>query len=226
MSVSLPILLLLVLALLPGGIIWMMAVVPTRRVEAFGIAVGNPIHQAPQMDPPGIESPLIDLSRRYGNVEMEGLLLGMRHLPVEHTAPLLGRYVRCSDPALQLYAQSILAQGREKLQTTMARLEQLPSNDARVAAWLLETGLRLSQPTLTSPAERPALLQSLARIATERLGTCEHTPALLANAATILLAAGRAGDAQVLVSELPEDAPLRAQLEPAVTQALHLKRLA
>lgn len=226
MSSAYPILSLLALALVPAAILWLVAVIPVRRVEATGMIMGNPLFRAPQTDTHGIARPLIDLSRRYSSVEMEGLILGLRHLPVEHTAPLLGRYVRCADPALQLYAQSILAQGREQLQTTLARLERLPPDDPRAASWLLETGLRLAHPSLTGPAERPGMLHSLARLATERLATCEHTPSLLANAVAVLLAVGRAGDAQVLVHELPEGSPLRLHFEPAVAHALHLHHLA
>lgn len=226
MTFALAIASLVMLALIPGVIIWLLAVIPMRRVEAPGLTVGNPIHQAPHTDAPGISYPLIDVSRRFAAAEMEGLLLGMRHLPVEHTAPLLGRFMRSTDPALQLYAQSILAQGRERLQASLNQLERQSPHDPRAAGWLLETGLRLAHPSLTGSAERPALLQTLARLATERLVTCPHTPSLLANAIPVFLAAGRAGDAQVLVDELPEDSPLRKQLEPAVVHALHQQHLA
>ena len=226
MSFVLPILSLAALALVPMAIIGLVAAIPLRRVEAGGVTIGNPLHQAPQTYTPGIAWPLISLSRRFGSVEMEGLLLGLRHLPVELTAPLLGRYMRCADPALQLYAQSIFSQGREHLQSTLVKLERALPDDPRAASWLLETGLRLAHPSLTGAAERPGLLQTLARHATERLATCEHTPALLANAAQVFLSVGRAGDAHVLVEELPEDSPLRAALEPAVTHGLQLQRLA
>lgn len=226
MSAAFSIIALLALALVPVGLLWLVAVIPVRRAEATGIVMGNPLLHAPQSDTHGTARPLIDLSRRYGSTEMEGMILGLRHLPVEHTAPLLGRYMRCADPALQLYAQSILAQGREQLQTTLTKLERLPPDDPRAAAWLLETGLRLARTSLTGPAERPGLLHSLAGLATDRLATCEHTPALLANAAAVFLAVGRAGDAQVLVHELPEDSPFRNAIEPAVAHALHLQRLA
>jgi hypothetical protein len=226
MSSALPILSLIALALVPLAVIRLVAIIPLRRIEAGGMTVGNPLHQAPYTDAIGVAWPLVSLSRRYGNGEMEGLLLGLRHLPIEDTAPLLGRYVRCSDPALQLYAQSILAQGRDQLHSTLVHLERSPPDDARAASWLLETGLRLAHPSLTGAAERPGLLHSLARQATERLATCEHTPSLLANAVRVFLSIGRAGDAHVLVEELPEDSLLRAALAPAVAHELHLQRLA
>lgn len=214
------------LALIPILVSWIVFVVPSKRREATGLVVGNPLDTAPlAAQQPLVTKPLVSLSRQLGSTEMGGYLLGLRQAPVEKSAPLLARYVRCSDPALQLYAQSILAQGRETLQVRLAKLERESGDDARGAAWMLETGLILASPTLTGAAERPGFLKYLAGLAASRLETCEHTPSLLANAARVFLEAGRAQDAANVLAKLPAAAPLRVELEPAVALALHQQSL-
>ena len=215
-----------VLALIPVLVSWIVFIVPSRRREATGLVVGNALDTAPMAQPHDvITKPLVSLSRELSSAGMGGFLLGLRHAPVEQAAPLLARYVRCSDPALQLYAQSILAQGRETLQVRLAKLERTSSDDARLASWMLEAGLVLANPTLTGAAERPGFLKYLAQLAASRLETCEHTPALLANATRVFLEAGRAGEASNAVTRLPEGSPLRLELEPAVAHALRQQSL-
>jgi len=223
----LPVLALAVLALLPVLVSWLVVVVPSRRREATGMLVGNPLHTAPLAEHQMIiAQPLVSLSRQLGSTDMGGYLLGLRHVPVEKSAPLLSRYVRCADPALQLYAQSILAQGREQLQMRLVKLQKAPADDSRSAAWLLETGLTLASPTLAGVAERPGFLQHLASLARDRLQSCAACPSLLANSARVFLEAGHPSDARSLVEQLPAGSPLRLSLEPAVAHALHQQSLA
>ncbi len=215
------------LAVVPIIVSWLIVLVPSKRREACGIVVGNPLDAA-VLAPyqPVVKKPLVSLSRELNTADMGGYLLGMRQLPVEAAAPLLARYVRCADPALQLYAQSILAQGREQLQTQLAKLQRAPEDDAQCAAWMLETGLTLASPTLTGVAERPGFLQHLAELAAARLKTTASTPALLGQAVLVFLEAGRPEDAEPLLVRLPQGSSLRAELEPAVAHALHQKRFA
>lgn len=215
------------LALAPVVVSWFIAVVPTKRKQATGLAIGNPLHSAPLAPQQSIVSkPLISMSRQMASRDMGGFLLGLRHLPVEQAAPLLTRYVRCSDPALQLYAQSILAQGREDLQLRLVNLQRGDETDPRIAAWMLETGLTLAAPTLTGAAERPGLIHHLADLASARLKTCAPTPSLLANAADVFLLAGRPKEAAALIDKLPAGSPLRKARERAVAHALQQQRLA
>ena len=216
-----------VLALAPIVVSWLIVLVPSKRREACGLVAGNPM-EAAALAPhqPIVKKPLVSLSRELSTADMGGYMLGMRHLPVEQAAPLLARYVRCSDPALQLYAQSILAQGREKLQVQLVKLQRAAEDDAQSAAWMLETGLALASPTLTGAAERPGFLRHLAELAAARLKTTASTPALLAQAVRVYLEAGRPEDAEPLLVRLPQGSPLRAELEPAVAHALHQKQVA
>jgi hypothetical protein len=127
---------------------------------------------------------------------------------------------------LQLFAQSLLAQGQERWQNRMNQLAQAPRNDARLAAWQLECGLVLASPTLVSPAERASALSGLAGLARQRLQGCAPTPLLLATAAEVFLEAGQAAEARSALHQLPEGSPLRSKWQGAVTHALHLQGLA
>ncbi|MBL9145187.1 MAG: hypothetical protein JNM99_16015 [Verrucomicrobiaceae bacterium] len=216
-----------VLAVVPIMVSWLIVLVPSKRREACGVVAGNPMETA-ALAPhqPVVKRPLVTLSRELTTADMGGYLLGMRHLPVEQAAPLLARYVRCADPALQLYAQSILAQSREHLQVQLVKLQRASEDDAQSAAWMLETGLALASPTLTGAAERPGFLKHLSDLAAARLKTSAATPALLSQAIQVFLEAGRPEDAEPLLVRLPQGSPLRAELEPAVAHALHQKQVA
>jgi len=223
----LPITALIVLALLPVMFSWLVVVIPSRRREASGLVVGNPLDNAPLAPAAEIvPRPLIAMSRHLSHADMADFVPGMRHLPLEQVAPLLTRYVRCPDPALQLYAQSLLSQGRDHLHHQFVALHEPAKTDARSASWMLEIGLRLASPTLIGPSERGGFLLTLAAQAADALKTCEHTPGLLANAVRSFLAASRITDARNSLNELPERSPLRLELEPAVAHALHQERLA
>lgn len=222
-----PIVALVVLACLPALMSWLVAVVPSRRREASGLVLGNPLHDAPSAASAAIVSePLVTLSRTLPHRDFGAFVIGMKHLPLESAAPLLARYVRSDDPALQLYAQSILASGRDALQHRFTLLQKADSKDARSASWMIEIGLALFAPSLMGRAERAGAIHLLAAAAMERLKTCEHTPALVANALRVCLAAGKNEDAKRLLAELPADSRLHLELNPAVAHALHQQRLA
>jgi len=215
---------LLVLAL-PLILSVLVLVVPTRRVEASAIVCGNPLHEAPlAVQQAGVVPPLVQLCRMLDGREMESYVLGMRHLPVESVAPLLRRLVQGVDPALQLYAQSVRQQGLDRLQALYRQLEGAPVEDARRAAWLLQTGLTLAHPALSSAAEREIWLRRLAELADSRLRTARHDPALLAAAAEVYLAASRPDSAAALVPELDAGSSLRASLYARCAHALHQRR--
>jgi len=215
------------LAALPVVFSWLIVVLPSKRREAFSLRVGNPLLIAPLSNAqPVVSVPLVAMSRQLTAGAMTEYVLGMRHQPVELVAPLLARMMRCDDPALQLFAQSLLAQGQERWQTWMNRLAEAPENDARSAAWLLECGLVLASPALVSPAERAGALSSLAVLARQRLQSSQPTPLLLATAAQVFLEAGQAAEARSALHQLPQGSPLRSKWESAVAHALHLQGLA
>jgi hypothetical protein len=221
------ILVLVGLAALPVLFSWLIVVLPSKRREASGLIVGNPLKAAPlAIVQPVLPQPLVAMSRQLSSTDMREFIVGMRHLPVERAAPLLTRYMRCDDPALQLYAQSLLAQGQERWQSQMTTLSRAPADDARSSAWLLEAGLVLASPTLSSAAERSGMLRELAALARQRLQACEPSPMLLATAVEVFLEAGLTAEARATLNQLHASSPLRQKLEPPVAHAQHLQRLA
>jgi hypothetical protein len=213
--------------LLPVVVSVLVLVVPTRRKEASGITLGNPLHSAPIAPREDVSvEPLVYLCRELSGVEMEGYVLGLRHLPIQRTAPLLERHIRGSDPALQLYSQAVLQEGKDALMQRFHRLQQLPVADSRFSAWLLETGLLLASSSLNSVMERTAWLDRLRVLTRERLGQAPPTPALLAIAVRVFNEAGTPEDAEGLLRALPQHSPLRDMLTLQTQHLLHQRRLA
>ncbi|MDB6140939.1 MAG: hypothetical protein JWO94_4011 [Verrucomicrobiaceae bacterium] len=223
-----PLIVLMLMALLPVAGTCLVALVPSRRREVSGITLGNPLECAPLAPVlPALAKPLVHLTRSLSGGDIGGYILGLRHLPVELGAPLLARFVNGNDPALQLYAQGILQQGRDDLSVQFHRLQKQPVAEPRAAAWLLETGLRLANPSLCSPTERPGFLKHLVSLAAERLqGAAEPSPALLANAARVFLEAGLLEEAHATAALLPHASPLSVPLAAAIAHARHQKALA
>ncbi len=218
-------LLFLFILALPVLLSVLVLVVPTRRVEVSAIISGNPLHEAPlAMQQAEVVPPLVQLCRMLDGREMESYVLGMRHLPVESVAPLLQRLVQGVDPALQLYAQSVRQQGLDRLQALYRQLEEAPAEDSRRAAWLLQTGLRLAHPALSSTAEREIWLRRLVELTDARLRKARHDPALLSAAAEVYLAASMPEAAAALVPSLEVGSSLRADLYARCTHALHQRR--
>jgi hypothetical protein len=214
---------LLAVAALPFLISWLVVLVPSRRRHVSGLLLGNPLDEAPVPVPqPPTLKPLVHLSRALLGNDMRGYIVGARHLPVENTAPVLRRFVKGQDPALQLYAQSILADGQDKLQHWFVKLEKSAAQDERCAAWLLEIGLALAHRNLGSAADREALLAQLYQRADRALKQWpQPRPHLLANAGKVFLEAGHPALAARCAIALPHTSLLRPALE---AEALHALR--
>ncbi len=217
-----------VLALLPMLCLWLMASLHPPDVEkSAGLVTGNPLTAAPLAPVlPMVAQPLVHLTRSLSGAEVEGYILGLRHLPLEQAAPLLKRFALGHDPALQLYAQSILQSGRDRLSARFHQLQASAASAPSAAAWTLEAGLSLTHPAHCSSTERHGRLQHLATLADELLARPEPSPALLTNAVRVYLAAGLPHKCEALLAQLPGDSPLRRRLAPAVAHALHTKALA
>ena len=222
-----PIATLALLAILPLLGTWLIVLVPCRRRESSGLIVGNPLEAVPLAPIATVVSkPLVHLIRSLSGNEIEGFILGLRHLPVEQSAPLLTRFVNGSDPALQLYAQGILQQSREELTAQFHKLQKLPADEPRTATWLLETGLRLAHPSLCGPTERPGFIAHLVAIAAQRLHTSEPSPALLSKAAEVFLHAGLLDEAQAALDVLPKSSLSGKHLAAQLVHARHQQALA
>ena len=214
------------LALLPVLLSWLIVLVPSRKKEAIGIEIGNPLSTAPLAPVTAVVTrPLVHLVRCLSGSDVEGYILGLRHLPVEQTAPLLTRFVNGNDPALQLYAQGILQQGRDDLAALFHKLLSLPPEEPRTAAWLLETGLRLANPSLCGATERPGFVKYLVSLAAHRLQACEPTACLLTNAARVFTEAGLTTEASAALALLPTGTAIAKPLSAAISFARHQKGL-
>lgn len=215
-----------VLAVLPVLASWLIVFLPSRRREATGIIVGNPLNSAPLAPVvPVVAEPLVHLVRSLAGQDVEGFILGLRNQPVELAAPLLTRFVNGQEPALQLYAQGVLQQGRDDLSGQFQKLLLRDPEEPRTAAWLLETGLRLAHPSLCGATERPGFIKYLVTLAAHRLQVCEPSPSLLAHAAEIFTEAGLFDEATAALSLLPNDCSLASQLPPAIRLSSHQKAL-
>ncbi len=212
------------LAILPALAAWLAVLVPSRRTASSGCSLGSPASTAPLAPVvPIVSHPLVHLTRSLSGADIEGYILGMRHLPVEKCAPLLARCVNGRDPALQLYAQGILQQGRDDLAALFHKLQNHPPDDPRTGSWLLETGLRLAHPSLCGPTERPGFLKHLALLAADRLQAADPSPALLANAARVFLEADLVDEAEAALAAAGLYGHRNEGLAAAVAYAKHKK---
>lgn len=211
-------------ALTPVLVVWTLGLFGRRRPDSDGaITTGNPLFHSPlplRTEP--LEKPLAKSARTMTLGEMQPWVTGLRHLPVEVAAPLLRHFSKVPDPSVQLYAQTLLQAGRERLQGVASRLEPaITAKDPRLCASLLETGLRLASPTLMAAGERHDALVQVKRQAEEILSRTAHTPRLLHVAARVFLEAGEPAHAARVLNLLPAGTPLRSSLEPLVDCALH-----
>lgn len=220
--------LLAIITLMPVLVAWMMGLFSAKQEDMNVITVGNPLRSDEETfehDP--AHDCVLHLSRTGTVAELRDLALGLRNAPVEKAAPLLRHFMESTDPELALFSQSMLQQGREKLQATCSQLQNHHAQtDPRIAAALLETNLRLSAPTLAAAGERESRIAQLAKKASEILAACEHTPRLLTAAARVFLAAGDAEKANSLVQSMPANSALRSALEPEVRFALNIHQTA
>lgn len=223
-----PEILLVAITLVPLLVAWALGLFSSAPEDAGVIRMGNPLRAGPEtFDHDATHEPVLHLARTQTVAQLRDLALGLRNAPVEQAAPLLKHFMRSTDPELALFAQSILQQGRERLQTTLGQLQNLhDQTDPRIAASLLETSLRLASPALTAADEREGRIQQLAKKAADQLASCDHTPRLLAACARIFLVAGAPEKAASIVGTMPQDSALRHVLDSEVSFALNIRESA
>lgn len=212
----------------PVLVAWAAGLFASPAQQMRSIRIGNPLQDGVDaVDLDAAHGSVLHLSRTEPVPVLRDLALGLRHAPVEKAAPLLKHFMQSADPELALYAQSILQQGRERLQTGCGQLQNHHDHtDPRIAAALLESNLRLASPALTAEGERDSRLHQLAGKASELLGSCTHTPRLLAAGVRTFLAAGDPVRAASVLETLPADSALRHALEPEVRFALNIRQSA
>ena len=218
--------LLFLMTLVPVLVAWTLGLFFSAPENRGAIRVGSTSSTDYFEHDPAHDS-VLRLSRIAPVADLRDLALGLRNVPVVQSAPLLRHFMQSADPELSLFAQSILQQGREQVQTTCSRLQNHhEQTDPRIVASFLETGLRLASPALAAPGEREARLLQLEKKSADHLAACEHTPRLLAACARVFLAAGHPEKAGLIVSGMPEDAALRHALEPEIRFALNIRQCA
>lgn len=220
--------LLFLMTLVPVLIAWTLGLFFSAPENRGAVRVGNaPPFGADVLEHDPAHDSVLRLSRIAPVAELRDLALGLRNVPVVQSAPLLRHFMQSADPELSLFAQSILQQGRERLQTTCSKLQNHhEQTDPRIVASFLETGLSLASRALAAPGEREARLLQLEKKSADHLAACEHTPRLLAACARVFLAAGHPEKAGLIVSGMPEDAALRHALEPEIRFALNIRQSA
>jgi hypothetical protein len=218
--------LLFVITIVPVLVAWTLGLFCSGPENRGAIRVGSTSSTDVLEHHPAHDS-VLRLSRIAPVAELRDLALGLRNAPVVQSAPLLRHFMQSADPELSLFAQSILQQACERLQTTCSKLQNHHEEaDPRIVASFLETGLRLASPALAAPGEREARLLQLEKKCADHLAACEHTPRLLAACARVFLAAGHPEKAGLTVSGMPEDSALRGALEPEIRFALNVRQCA
>lgn len=150
-----------VLCILPLLVGYVLTLLPSKPVNGDDLETGNPFTAAVEMPPhvKPVMEPLIHLMRYRTDKELREAAQGLRHFPIQDTAPLLQRLLLHEDPMLQIFAQSILQDKQEDLQKDFANRAMV--GDERAAADRIRAGLNLVQSPLTPDTEKPAILKQL-----------------------------------------------------------------
>ncbi|MFZ4763569.1 MAG: hypothetical protein ACOYMN_01345, partial [Roseimicrobium sp.] len=154
---------LLTLCLLP--VLWalLLAIWPRRVVDYGPMNQGNPMSAVgiPDHVPPVLQ-PLLQLTRTQSDADLRALIIGLRHMPIAQTAPILRRYLHSRDPELQLFSQSILQEKQDVLLRDFSRMQALATEQAPAnLASFLEAGVSLMDSPLTPESEHPGILHKL-----------------------------------------------------------------
>ena len=199
----------------PLVVVLLLGFLPMRVREENVIVVGNPLLNDEDASATKhiLRKPLLHVMRVLSEDQLRELILGLRFLPVAQTAPFLKRYLGSSDAELQLYSQSILQNGQEKLQATFTQMQTLamPESPANVASFL-GAGLRLLASPLTPESEHASILQKMQKEALQALNPMVTHPRLVHEAACFFIRTKDFAAAYSLLSRLPAQSPLHESL--------------
>ena len=202
------------LALAPALIAWFLGLIPSRIADERGIQAGVPPGAAPADDDAPLIGPLVKHCRTQSACDLRDVAVGLRHMPVEHAAPVLKHLMRSADPELSLYAQSMLQQNREALQGRLARLSSdAEKSGPRAVATELETALRLASPQLMSEGERDGAMARLLERARALAAAGALTPRVACACARIFLEARQPEIGLRVIQSLDPASPQRRDLE-------------
>lgn len=201
--------------LAPLLLIHLIARIPRPASNLGGMQTGNPLlasADARTSDETFTPSLLL-LTRSQEPKDLRPVALGVRFMPVELTAPILKHCARSADTELQLYAQTVMADGQEKLQQSFLQLrERAALNAPTDIASFIKAGLRLLDSPLTPDSEHASLFKNLLPSAEVTLSRNEKHPRLVFEAARLFTRARRMDDAHVLRKRLSPGSPLHEEL--------------
>ena len=210
---------LLVLAVLPLLLVWLLATFTQAPSAPGSIVIGNSaLLTEEKPDEPPLLTPLVHLVRTAEEPMLRNLMLGLRFLPVEQTEPILKRYRATNDAELQIYSQSVRQEAMQSLQATYLQLKaQLGHGRPELVASYLTAGLRLLDAPFTPETEHTVLRGELEKAASAALERQETLPRLLFEAGRVLTRCDRLNDAESAFHRLPEASPLRDQAHQLLT---------
>ena len=192
-----------------------LGMLPEREDNIGPIRIGNPLlkDEDGAINEPPIRQPLLSLTRVLEESRLREMILGLRFLPIAKTAPILKRYLHSTDAELQLYAQSIMQEGQEKLQGIFARLQPLatPASPANTASFI-GAGLRLLDSSLTPESEHAAIIGRMSVSAAAVLGSDEKHSRLVVEAGRHFVRLHQFEEAGEMLARLPAKSPLHRTL--------------
>lgn len=196
----------------PVLLVLLLRKLPRRITDNGDIQPGNPMlrDEDAAINEPPVMKPLIYLTRSLEEPRLRELILGLRFLPLEKTAPILLRYLHSGDAELQLYAQSIMQEGQDKLQT---RFATTPPDSLPNTATFIGSGLRLLDSPLTPDSEHAAIIGKILGPAEKVLASDASHPRLVFETGRFCVRTDRLDDADRMARRLPEGSPLRATLQ-------------
>jgi hypothetical protein len=162
---------------------------------------------------PSPSAPLVHLVRSSKLHELRSAALGQRFFPIARTAEFLKRCAGKEDVELQLYAQTVMADGQDKLQSVFLRLlpDALPDAPATSASFI-SAGMNLLDSPLTPDSERPSIIGKMLPVVDRLPGSGEIHPRLLFEGARLMVLLHRMIDAEKLHQRLPAGSPLYEKL--------------
>lgn len=200
----------------PVVLVLLLGWLPRKTMDHGDIEIGNPmlLNDDHSMNEPPIAEPLIHLTRALEESRLREVILGLRFLPIEKTASILKRYLHSNDAELQLYAQSIMQDGQEKLQGRFATTQPLavPGSPANTASFI-GAGLRLLDSPLTPDSEHLAIINKLLGPAEAVLASDTAHPRLAFETGRFCVRTDRLEDAARMLARLPKDSPLQVTLQ-------------
>ena len=222
-----PLLWLLLLCLPPVVFAVVLSVMPRQAHDYGPMLTGNPLISTSKngipAHVPAVTDPLLRLTRTQSDSGLRALVFGLRHLPINQTAPILRRYLHSYDPELQLFSQAVLQDKQDRLQREFARLTGPSGSDSPAnLASSIEAGLSLMDSPLTPDSEHAGIFRKLYPKAEQVLRSDISHPRALFTTARYCLRTHQVSHAQELHDRLEPGCPLQQELARLITHQAYI----